>query len=186
MNPQHPDSTMPISRRTLLNGAALAGTALALGGAGMLAMPLADAADAATTAPAGFLKLSEFLTGGQGLGAALAARFQATLTRQDPSFDAAVVALEQYVAATAPATIDDLLARPDLAVPLRKTITQIVSAWYLGIVGVDEKAELVSYADALMYRPTRDVLVVPTYGAGPDSWGPQPAAAPIRPTGKQA
>jgi hypothetical protein len=186
MNPQHPDSSLPISRRTLLNGAALAGTALFVGGAGMLAMPLADAADAAPAAPAGFLKLSEFLTGGQGLDGALAARFQATLSRQDPGFDAAVGALEQYVATTAPATIDDLLARPDLAVPLRKTITQIVSAWYLGIVGEDEHAELVSYADALMYRPTRDVLVVPTYGGGPDSWGPKPTAAPIQPMGKQA
>jgi hypothetical protein len=182
MNSQLPDSPTPISRRTLLNGAALAGTALLLGGAGMRSIPLADAAEAAPATSAGFLKLSEFLTGGQGLDAALAARFQATLARQEPAFDAAVAALQQYVAMTAPAAVDDLLARPDLGVPLRKTITQIVSAWYLGVVGVDEKAELVSYADALMYRPTRDVLVVPTYGGGPDSWGPQPATAPSQPT----
>lgn len=37
-----------------------------------------------------------------------------------------------------------------------------------------------------MYRPTKDVLVVPTYGAGPDSWGEQPASSATAPTSAPA
>lgn len=163
---------LPLSRRTLLAGAALAGTALAIGGGAVLGTTNAFAAAASST---DFLRLSEFLTGGKALEAGLATRFQAALARHDPTFDEAATALQRYVADAKAGSIDELLARPDLGTPMRKTITQIVSAWYLGIVGTDADTELVSYAQALMYRPTQDVLVVPTYGGGPDSWGDKPA-----------
>ncbi|MES2532715.1 MAG: sugar dehydrogenase complex small subunit [Pseudomonadota bacterium] len=165
----------PISRRALLGTAVAAGAVLAIGGGTVLGTTNAFAADAANTASAGFLRLSEFLTGGQPLAAGLATRYQATLARLDPKFAAAAAELQRYVSDAKASHIDDLLARPDLSDPLRKTITQIVSAWYLGIVNNDTDVELVSYADALMYRPTADVLVVPSYGGGPDSWGDKPA-----------
>ncbi|ARN23441.1 sugar dehydrogenase complex small subunit [Piscinibacter gummiphilus] len=172
----------PVSRRTLLGSAAVAGSALALGGVASLAVT--DAA-AASPSPAEFLRLSEFLTGGQPLEEGLATRFQAALARRDPRFGDAVAALQRYVSDSRAAGIDELLDRPDLGEPLRKTITQIVSAWYLGIVGDDAETELVAYAQALMYRPTKDVLVVPSYGGGPDSWGEKPAATHTPDTGKK-
>jgi hypothetical protein len=49
-----------------------------------------------------------------------------------------------------------------------------VSAWYLGFVGADTDVELISYAQALMYEPARGILVVPSYGGGPNSWGEKP------------
>jgi hypothetical protein len=50
---------------------------------------------------------------------------------------------------------------------LRKTLNQIVSAWYLGIVG----ARTFAYAGALMYRSTADVLSPPSYvHGGPLHW----------------
>jgi hypothetical protein len=50
---------------------------------------------------------------------------------------------------------------------LRETLNEIVSAWYLGIVGNRTYA----YASALMYRPTADVLSPPSYvRAGPLNW----------------
>ncbi|MDY0742999.1 sugar dehydrogenase complex small subunit [Paucibacter sp. R3-3] len=164
-----------LSRRTVLAGAILTGGALALGGAAVFG---SRGAFAAVASPADFQRLSEFLTGGQPLATGLAARFQAALARRDTSFNDKVQSLQAYVDAAKAPSIDDLLARPDLSEPLRKTITQIVSAWYLGIVGDDDKTELVSYAQALMYRPTQDVLVIPTYGGGPDSWGEKPTPAP--------
>ncbi len=162
----------PISRRALLGTAVAAGAVLAIGGTTVLGTTNALAA---TTASTGFLRLSEFLTGGQPLAAGLATRYEASLARLDPKFTAAAAELQRYVNDAKASHIDELLARPDLSEPLRKTITQIVSAWYLGIVNNDTDVELISYADALMYRPTADVLVIPSYGGGPDSWGEKPA-----------
>lgn len=161
-----------ISRRSVL-GAVAAGALLAAGGGALLGgVPTAFAAPV----PADdFLRLSEFLTGGKPLQAALAARYQATLAKFDAKFDESSAALQRYVADAKAANIDELLARPDLSEPLKQSITQIVSAWYLGIVGDDNNVELVAYVDALMYRPTIDVIVVPSYGGGPDSWGQKPA-----------
>ncbi len=160
-----------LARRTLLGGAAVAGAALAFGTTAVLG---SSNAFAAATASADFLRLSEFLTGGKPLAAGLARRYEAALAHHDPHFVQGAAALQAYVAGAQATGIDDLLARTDLGDGLRKTITQIVSAWYLGIVGDDKDVELVSYAEALMYRPTIDVLVVPSYGRGPDSWGSKP------------
>lgn len=161
-----------ISRRSVL-GVVAAGALLAAGGGALLGgVPTVFAAPV----PADdFLRLSEFLTGGKPLQAVLATRYQAILAKFDAKFDESSAALQRYVADAKAANIDELLARPDLSEPLKKSITQIVSAWYLGIVGDDNNVELVAYVDALMYRPTIDVIVVPSYGGGPDSWGGKPA-----------
>ncbi|CAN5565553.1 sugar dehydrogenase complex small subunit [soil metagenome] len=162
----------PISRRALLGTAVAASAAIAIGGTAVLGT---SNAFAAATASTDFLRLSEFLTGGKPLEAGLAARYQASLARLDPKFAAAAAELQRYVSDANAPNIDALLARPDLSAPLRKTITQVVSAWYLGIVNNDTDVELISYAGALMYQPTADVLVIPSYGGGPDSWGAKPA-----------
>jgi hypothetical protein len=170
----------PVSRRVVLGGAVAAGTALAFGGAAVLGSSNAFATAAGSAAAsAEFLRVSEFVTGGKPLAPALAARFQASLVKLDPGFSAGFAALQTYVAGAGAANIDDLLERPDLSEPLKKSITQIVSAWYLGIVSNDTDAELVSYAEALMYRPTIDVIVVPSYGGGPDSWGQKPPVSTV-------
>ncbi|WP_067069299.1 sugar dehydrogenase complex small subunit [Roseateles chitosanitabidus] len=181
-----------LSRRSLLEMASLAGTALALGGAGLLAAregiaaTASAAGDAAALPAADFLRLSVFLTGGQPLDATLAGRYQAALAKRDPQFGDSARALLTLIASSQAASIDQLLEAPELKDTLRALTTRIVSAWYLGIVGQDADAELISYAEALMYRPTKDVLVVPTYGAGPDSWGEQPASSATAPTSAPA
>ncbi|PZP34466.1 MAG: sorbitol dehydrogenase [Roseateles depolymerans] len=159
-----------LSRRTLIGGAAAAGVA-ALTGGGLLGMTTAFAA---ATSSEDFLRLSEFLTGGKPLDATLAGRYLAELGKDNEQFAAATAALQRHIADTKPAHVDDLLAT-ELDAGLRQTAKQIVSAWYLGIVGDGAKARLVSYANALMYRPTEGVLVIPSYGGGPDSWGDKPA-----------
>jgi len=69
---------------------------------------------------------------------------------------------------------DAFLALPALDPAAKATATTIVSAWYLGVVGEPADAELITYAEALMYRPTRGILPIPTYGPGPNNWGPKP------------
>jgi hypothetical protein len=72
------------------------------------------------------------------------------------------------------ANMDAFLELPSIDPRLMETATKIVSAWYLGVVGEPEDAELIAYGEALMYRPTRGILAIPTYGPGPDAWGPKP------------
>ena len=55
----------------------------------------------------------------------------------------------------------------------------LVAAWYTGTVGHGQQAEIVSYADALMYRPVSDGLPVPTYCLdGPLWWSAPPPIDP--------
>lgn len=159
-----------LSRRALIGGAAAAGVAALAGGAGVLGMTTAFAAASSSE---DFLRLSVFLTGGKPLDATLAARYQTELAKDIEQFGSATAALARHIADTKPAHVDDLLAT-ELDAGLRQTAKQIVSAWYLGIVGEGAKARLISYANALMYRPTEGALIIPSYGGGPDSWGDKP------------
>lgn len=61
---------------------------------------------------------------------------------------------------------------------LGELLTSIVTAWYTGTVGHGIDSILVSYKDALMYRPVSDGLIVPTYcGNGPLWFTAAPPAA---------
>lgn len=50
--------------------------------------------------------------------------------------------------------------------PQRATALAIISAFYLGHAGEDDQRQLVSYEQALMYPPTLDITVIPTYARG--------------------
>ncbi len=53
---------------------------------------------------------------------------------------------------------------------------RIISAWYLGVVDNAPGAKVVAYELALMFKPTSDVMTIPTYSISrPNGWG---AAAP--------
>jgi len=53
---------------------------------------------------------------------------------------------------------------------------RIISAWYLGVVDDAPGAKVIAYELALMFKPTSDVMTIPTYSiSGPNGWG---AAAP--------
>lgn len=84
------------------------------------------------------------------------------------AFDANLNALAKLAAAPG-MTIETLASQLDdtRQHALRDTLNEIVSAWYLGIVG----GRTYAYESALMYRPTADVLSPPSYvRAGPLSW----------------
>ncbi|CDN51852.1 sugar dehydrogenase complex small subunit [Neorhizobium galegae] len=159
-----------LSRRSLLRGtAALGGLALAAS----LGAPLSAAA--ADDAVASFTQLSEFLTG-YTLDPVLGARFLAALKKRDADLDASLAALSQLIKQSGVANMDGFLALTGTDPALTKTATKIVSAWYLGVVGEPEDAELITYAESLMYRPTKGLLTVPSYGPGPNAWGPKPGS----------
>ncbi|OCJ08020.1 hypothetical protein A6U87_12255 [Rhizobium sp. AC44/96] len=157
-----------VSRRTLLRGSA------AIGGLAIIAAigaPLPAAA--ADSDMQTFTRLSEFLTGYQ-LDPVLGARYLAALVKRSQTFPADVTALQRAVTQSGATDMDAFLALPALDPAAKATATTIVSAWYLGVVGEPADAELITYAEALMYRPTRGILPIPTYGPGPNNWGPKP------------
>lgn len=160
-------SAASVQTRRMSRRAWLGGTAAVFG-------LTASVAKAANDTNAGdFTRLSEFLTG-KTLNPGLGARYLAALSKRDPQFAAKAGALRSFIESSNASGMDALMAAGFPSEPLKQTATEIVLAWYLGIVGEGADAELISYADALMYRPARGALIVPTYGGGPDSWGEKP------------
>lgn len=157
-----------ISRRSVLRGSV---AMVALAAIGALAGPLP--ASAADEAQQDFMQLSTFLTG-HDLDPVLGSRYFAALQKRNPDLVAQMNALSSAIKQSNAANMDAFLELPSIDPKLMETATKIVSAWYLGVVGEPEDAELIAYGEALMYRPTRGILAIPTYGPGPDAWGPKP------------
>ncbi|MDQ2148475.1 sugar dehydrogenase complex small subunit [Alcaligenaceae bacterium C4P045] len=83
----------------------------------------------------------------------------------------------QTAGSVAPSAQSLLLAAEQIG--LKDLALAIVRAWYTGTVGLGDRAILLAYQEALMYRPVRDALTVPTYcNFGPLWWtGTPPDAA---------
>lgn len=171
------DKHMPISsaptdgfsRRSLLRGSVTLGLAALVSGLGPWQSAMATAED-----DRDFITLSQFLTS-RPVNPVLAARYYRALSRRAPNFSGNVGALRQLIDEQGFKHVDEYLAQVSPDASLKATATSIISAWYLGIVGELADAELISYSEALMYRPTHGILIIPTYGGGPDSWGAKPA-----------
>ncbi|WP_259696950.1 sorbitol dehydrogenase family protein [Pseudomonas brassicacearum] len=159
--------TDKLSRRSLLRGSITLGLAALVGGLGPWQSVLAEGDQ-------DFIVLSQFLVS-RPVNPILAARYYRALSRRAPNFSGNVGALRQLVDGQGFKHVDEYLAQANPDPSLKATATSIISAWYLGIVGELADAELISYSEALMYRPTHGILIIPTYGGGPDSWGDKPA-----------
>jgi hypothetical protein len=118
-----------------------------------------------------FLALSRAVTGHDDLNAVTASRIQAAMASNDPDFAARASRLAALAGSNAEPTA--LLAAAEGA-GLRDTMLAIVSAWYTGTVGTGSQAAVVSYADALMYWPVKDGLIVPTYCSNGPLWWTRP------------
>jgi hypothetical protein len=126
-----------------------------------------------------FLRISEFLTGRTPLDPAEAARLFAALTQDDPNFPHGAGLLVRYVDEHQPdptklqAMLDN--DKPGFeALPRR-----IVTAWYLGLVGENERARCVAYETALFNVVVADWLKPPSYCFGTyGSWAAKPGEEP--------
>ncbi|MEZ1315266.1 sugar dehydrogenase complex small subunit [Pseudomonas fluorescens] len=168
--PVQAEAPTGFSRRNLLRGSVALGlTALVSG-----VMPWQSVL-AAQVSSDDFIALSQFLVS-RPVNPVLAARYYAALDKRAPNFSTNAIALKQLIAAKGYKHVDEYLAQPDADASLKATATSIISAWYLGIVGEPADAELVAYSQAMMYLPTHGILIIPTYGGGPATWGAKPAA----------
>ena len=160
-----------LSRRAIIRAVAAATAVAVVGFHGSFSANAAQIA--ATDAKGSFLQASEFLTRRK-LDPILAKRYYVALQKRNPHFEADITRLLGSIDQTRATDADAFLASTQLDKQSLATATTIISAWYLGTVGDDAGVELISYAGALMYEPTHGILVVPSYGGGPNSWGEKP------------
>ena len=138
----------------------------------LLAAP-ADAAQAL------LLRASELLTGRRGLDIGITERLRTLLCEQDTQFPAQLARLMTRLNALHSEDREQIVAQLDDADV--KTALTIISPWYLGYTGhpsttkaVDD-AHFVTFLSALMYEPTRDHTIRPSYArAGGDYWAEVP------------
>lgn len=145
----------------------------------LLAAP-ADAAQAL------LLRASELLTGRRGLDIGITERLWTLLCEQDTQFPAQLARLMTRLNALHSEDREQIVAQLDDADV--KTALTIISPWYLGYTGhpsttkaVDD-AHFVTFLSALMYEPTRDHTIRPSYArAGGDYWAEVPPGVTVPP-----
>jgi hypothetical protein len=162
--PEVPDGT---TRRLFLLATAAVST-----GIGTMAAPpdvLAQQPAASALGDDDFLRLSKAAIGHNDLDMTIASRLLAALRHGDPAFNDNAIGLVRLVHGL---QTPEALLDAAKAIGLHETMLTLVAAWYTGTVGHGQRAEMVSYADALMYRPVRDGLPVPTYCLDGPLWWP--------------
>ena len=180
-----------VSRRTILIGiAAMIAEVGLLSGATSLQAQTKDPAKTESKAAnsavgaAAFLTLSQALMGYSDLNQETAARISTAMHNNVADFSAHSASLTGLMQTGLQTKA--LLAAASDNPALHATALAIVAAWYTGTIGSGSKAVVVSYAEALMYRPVIDALPVPTYCSfGPLWWTaqpPSPDALPARST----
>jgi len=149
-----------LSRRRLL-GAACVGAATGA----LLLSPVAPAWAAAETELAVFMDLSKRLTGRSDLDARFGQRLYDTLVKRDTGFATSLGELQGKLGKTP----------QGLSEKAQDAARQILSAWYLGMVGSDYTATVVSYPDALMFKAAGGILKPRAFCFGmPGSWAEKP------------
>ncbi|MCX4143944.1 MULTISPECIES: sugar dehydrogenase complex small subunit [Paraburkholderia] len=170
------------SRRAWVLGACATAAALAFAGAGRSLSWIAPAF--ADTAPPGggldaFLALSQRLTGHTGFDAVLGKRVYDALARSDSQFSQNVAALNTWLQGHGGVPSDTVTQALQVDQPaLAKSVSAIMRAWYLGLVGDMPHVDVVAYEKALMFEPVKDVLTIPSYCRDvPFYWTQKPVSA---------
>lgn len=144
----------------------------------LLALP--PGAHAQDAASADVIRAARLLTGRDTLPEIIIARAQAFQSERDPTFAARLTTLAETIAKSALTDREAIIAA--LSDADAATAIDLISPLYLGYTGepstteaVDD-AKFVTYLDALMYEPTADNLLRPSYArGGPNYWSAIPA-----------
>lgn len=183
MTPEPIDRTSPnltASRRSFLKGMTFllpAAWLLKAGTGGAYAQVTATA-----SAPPDFMEISKLLTGHPEIDDGLADLAWSALVRREEGFAQSYDQLSAAITGGALSRFEDLPQSAVMTDPaLKGTAVALIYAWYLGRVGeVLERGEpgpdFISYTGALMWRPTIDATLIPTYAqGGPGHWATPPA-----------
>ena len=174
-----------LSRRRLVIGTAgalAAGIGSQILGGGVFAT-LAHAAPplaSAVTMPASFMTLSAQLTGMNSLEPHLAQALYSWLhqSQQNAQLDTQLDALSALLTAHSGVVGDDLhqlLAQQPAE--LAQLYQQLVSGWYLGVVGQPGSQKCIGFENIVSYQLLKNNLLPPSYAPGePNFWVNKPAA----------
>ncbi len=166
-------------RRRLLQGT-LAGIGLAwLSWDALLARGASAPAAAGIAANADWNQLVQWLTAVE-LDAAVLLRGHQALAATRPDVESNWPGLLEAMRRDRLHDPDALAASPLFHQPTeRATALAIISAFYLGHAGQGDGQQLVSFEQALIYPPTLDVTVIPTYARGGyNDWVDAPTVRP--------
>lgn len=174
------DGRSLLSRRQLLFGGLVATVTVSFV-PGVLKK--ASAALVTDTEPVNFDEVSRMLVGKHDLNRGVVSQAWIALTTKMADFEDRYWALNVALQKTAERSIETLKKSEIFAdAGHRRTIIDIISAFYLGRVGdINSSSELnkaipITYSQALMWSPTIDVTVLPTYArGGPGYWRATPS-----------
>ncbi len=170
-----PENGTGFSRRDLIKGLTSAMVATTLLGFPFLTQAEKATAEASPVIFGQFYLVSQAVTEHKNLSEGASAQIFNALFRGQPDFPLQVSKLHALVNSNQTAKELQALAKQQ---GLGDLVTNIVTAWYTGSVGHGTDSILISYKDALMYRPVSDGLIVPTYcGNGPLWFTATPPAA---------
>ena len=170
-----PENGTGFSRRDLIKGLTSAMVATTLLGFPFLTQAEKATAEASPVIFGQFYLVSQAVTEHKNLSEGASAQIFNALFRGQPDFPLQVSKLHALVNSNQTAKELQALAKQQ---GLGDLVTNIVTAWYTGSVGHGTDSILISYKDALMYRPVSDGLIVPTYcGNGPLWFTAAPPAA---------
>ena len=152
-----------LARRDLLVGG------LVIGGIAALPTLPAMAAPASDQASARFMEISLLLVPHR-LNEAVGKRMGVAMAALNPQLSQHIDGLLSIAREKNARIVEDFFGDvPDG--PLKETALSIISAWYLGVVTDAPDAEVFAYEYALMYKPTSDVMTIPSYAiSGPNGW----------------
>ena len=154
-----------LARREVLLGTLFVGGFSALGTLPATSATAAWSEESATQ----FFQISSLLIQHH-LNEAIGKRIGTLMSALNPALSDHVTKLLAIAKAKNAAVVEDFF--PDVPEgPLKETALAIISAWYLGVVNDAPDAEVVAFEYALMYKPTSDVMTIPSYAiSGPNGW----------------
>ena len=161
---------------------------LMVGASAISLVPLTRAIPYSASSPTieQLLSVSEILTGRRGLPVDITERLSSLLIKHDPQFPQQLARLFNHLSALSADERENIVGKLDDADV--KTAFAIISPWYLGFIGhpsttkATDDAEFVTFLSALMYEPTQDMTIRPSYArAGGDYWADVPAGVSAPP-----
>lgn len=151
-------------RRVLIGGSVLVAASALHFPALLRGAPVAE-----TAFTAQFMRISHLLIDHRlddGVGARLAAAMRA----RDAGLPASVANLLKIADGKHARVVEDFHADIPEG-PEKVAAHAIIAAWYMGVVVDEPDAEVFAYESALMFKPTGDVMTIPTYAiSGPNGW----------------
>lgn len=178
---QNEEDLPNVARRKLLKGLAFSMPALWLIGGGLIKKDAYATVTEIQPAPDDFMWISRLLTGHENIAEELADGAWSALVQRKSNFNNDYASLTAAIAGAGVSKFGSFSGSPiEQNSGLKATAIDIVSAWYLGRVGKvesrsDNASTFITFNDALMWRPTIDVTVIPTYSrGGPGYWAKPP------------